>query len=95
MAKATNTPPAEVAQRPYFEEWEVKITSTEKKNRQNEKYIERTIDKLKIARPKVKITDEHAAILNDGVLHGNNTYAVMYFRPGATEPTLPEIIDEF
>jgi hypothetical protein len=52
-----------------YQEWEVKI----EKGR---------AEKLKINRHCVKITDDQAAVLNEGVVKGpNNTYAKMYFLP--------------
>jgi hypothetical protein len=52
-----------------YQEWEVKIEQGKAK-------------KLAISRPKVKITDDQADILNRGVIEGpNNTYAKMYFLP--------------
>jgi hypothetical protein len=53
----------------HYEEWEVKIPK-------NGEY-----EKLKCVRKCVKIEDEHAEILNEGVLWGGNTYAKMYFKP--------------
>lgn len=52
----------------HYQEWEVKIVGGK-------------AEKLKLSRKVVKITDEQAAILNDGVESGGNTYAKMYFLP--------------
>jgi hypothetical protein len=60
----------------HFEEWEVKITNNK-------------AEKLKVARPKVKITEDHAAILNHGYLYGNNTWAKLFYLPNTDEPVLP------
>lgn len=58
--------------KPGYEEWDVQITNT----KEGPKY-----EKLKIKRKRVLISEEQAEILNEGVLHGNNNYAVMYFLP--------------
>lgn len=52
----------------HYQEWDVKISTG-------------NYDKLKIVRPVVKITEDQAETLNEGVLHGGNTYAKMYFLP--------------
>ena len=36
--------------------------------------------KLKLVRPNVKITEEQAAILNEGVLNGANSIGTLYFK---------------
>jgi hypothetical protein len=51
-----------------YQEWEVKVNGGK-------------AEKLKISRSNVKITDEQADILNQGVETGGNTYAKMYFLP--------------
>jgi hypothetical protein len=51
-----------------YQEWEVKIENG-------------VVEKLKISRPLVKITEDQANILNTGVIEGSNTYAKMYFLP--------------
>lgn len=51
----------------HYEEWHVKINKN-------------VAEKMKINRACVKISDEQAEILNEGVLYGNNTYALMYFK---------------
>lgn len=80
MAKSkqvvTDTTDAPETDRPYFEEWEVKITRNK-------------AEKLKLARPRVKITEDQAAMLNDGRLYGGNTYTQLYYSPGADQPVLP------
>jgi hypothetical protein len=57
----------------YYEEWKCEV-------------INKKVDKLKITRPKVKITEAEAEILNRGILTGGNTIANMYFAPGADLP---------
>lgn len=52
----------------HYQEWDVKV-------------VGKTPEKLKIVRPVVKITEEEATILNEGVLLGDNTYGKMYFLP--------------
>jgi hypothetical protein len=59
-------------ERPHYEEWECKITMVDKKP---------VYEKLKLRRPRVLISEEQAEILNEGVLHGSNTLAHMYFLP--------------
>jgi hypothetical protein len=52
----------------HYQEWRVEIK-------------DKKAEKLKVLRPRVMITDEQAAILNQGVLEGpQNTYASMYYR---------------
>ena len=65
MAK---TKAAETTTRPHYEEWECKIV--------NGKH-----EKIKRKRPRVLISEEQAAILNEGVLKGDNNFALMYFLP--------------
>lgn len=60
--------PVKKAKHNHYEEWHVKISKN-------------IAEKMKINRPCVKISEEQAEILNEGVLYGNNTYAVMYFKP--------------
>jgi hypothetical protein len=36
--------------------------------------------KLKLVRPNVKITEDQAAILNEGVINGSNSIGTMYFK---------------
>lgn len=62
----------EVTEQPkseHYQEWDVRIT--------NGKYVE----KLKITRPVVKISDKEAEVLNKGVTNLANSYAKMYFKP--------------
>lgn len=56
----------------HYQEWECKIEN------ENGKPHAR---KIGISRPCVKIEDEHAEILNEGALHGSNSYVKMYFKP--------------
>lgn len=78
IAAVENVPgapaPEEVAQS-YFAEWEVKISREVKEDGTSTPKVE----KLKIKRPKVGITQEEADILNAGVADGENTYATMYY----------------
>lgn len=67
-AEGGEGPDGKTEEAPYFEEWECKITNGKQ-------------EKLKLARKKVKITEEEAKILNAGILQGSNTYGLMYFRP--------------
>ncbi len=62
-----------VEQPTHFEEWQVAIKQT-KEGPQHEK--------LRVLRKTVKITEEEAATLNNGVLLGGNNFAKMYFKPG-------------
>jgi hypothetical protein len=57
----------------YFEEWKCEV-------------INKKVDKLKVTRPKVKITETEAETLNRGILTGGNTIANMYFAPGEDSP---------
>jgi hypothetical protein len=57
----------------YYEEWLCNVSGKEAK-------------KLEVKRPKVKITEDEAIILNRGVLTGGNTYANMYFAPDSDTP---------
>ena len=57
----------------HFEEWECKVLNNK-------------CEKLKVIRPKVKITEVEADTLNRGLLVGGNTYAKMYFLPGEDNP---------
>lgn len=52
----------------YYEEWRVDIKDGK-------------AEKLKLVRKCVKITDEEAEILNNGVLTGFSTAPIMYFKP--------------
>jgi multidrug efflux pump subunit AcrB len=72
LEQELNEVPEVVEANPYgkkeYQEWEVKINGGK-------------AEKLKVSRQKVKITDEQADILNQGVETGGNTYAKMYFLP--------------
>lgn len=57
---------------PHYERWAVQIHKTDKGPK---------AEKLKIRQACVKITEDEAATLNHGVLHGGNSYAEMYFLP--------------
>jgi hypothetical protein len=52
----------------YYQEWRVDIKNGK-------------AEKLKIVRPVVKITDQEANTLNEGVLSGFSTAPIMYFKP--------------
>lgn len=71
-SKAPQSPQAEVQEvygaKKNFQEWRVQINN-------------KKIEKLKISREVVKITEEQAQILNEGVENGQNTYGFMYFLP--------------
>jgi hypothetical protein len=80
MAKAARQKPQEQSQEQvqekapvisdklHYQEWRVELKDGK-------------ADKLKIVRPVVKITEDQAAILNDGMLKGNNNIGNMYFLP--------------
>jgi hypothetical protein len=53
----------------FYEEWKVEKSAN-------------GIEKLKMLRPRVVITEFEAETLNVGVREGDNTYATMYFLPG-------------
>lgn len=55
-------------EREYYEEWNCQI-----KNGKPEK--------MKLTRGRVLISDEQAEILNEGRIHGGNSYALLYFKP--------------
>lgn len=63
----------EVKERPYYEEWNCQITP--------QKGQEPKVDKLKLTRKRVLISDEQADILNQGRIYGDNSYAKLYFKP--------------
>jgi len=65
-----------VKERPHYEEWYVRIKSGQ-------------VEKMKMKRPRVLISDEQAAILNEGTVNGFSTEPTMYYQPGAEEPMLP------
>jgi ATP:corrinoid adenosyltransferase len=105
MAKNEQKPGASVTvtTKTHYEEWPVQITVAEKRKR-GSKEVEKIVKHTKIGttpkRPRVMITDEQAAILNFGVLDGDNGFAVMYFKPGSDELINPfvdenDIVDEF
>jgi N-methylhydantoinase B/oxoprolinase/acetone carboxylase alpha subunit len=54
----------------WYEEWKVEIKQGGK-----------VVDKLKMTRPCVKISEEQAEILNEGRRYGGNTITEMYFKP--------------
>lgn len=60
---------------PVYQEWDVQIKTSKDENGKTQYSYE----KLKISRPVVKISEDEAAILNEGVLKGGNNYAKMYF----------------
>lgn len=61
----------------HFQEWRVEIHTEQKDG----KTVKRS-EKLKLMRPVVKITEDHAEVLNRGVIDGpGNKYALMYFLP--------------
>lgn len=66
---------------PVYQEWDVQIKTSKDENGKTQYSFE----KLKISRPAVKISEEEAAILNEGVLKGGNNYAKMYFPANTTE----------
>lgn len=66
---------------PVYQEWDVQIKTSKDENGKTQYSYE----KLKISRPAVKISEEEAAILNEGVLKGGNNYAKMYFPVNAAE----------
>ena len=49
-----------------FDEWECKVLGGK-------------VEKLKVKRSGVKITEEQAEILNEGIINGSNTYGSLYF----------------
>lgn len=59
-----------------FEEWECKVIPKTVGEMTTFEY-----EKLKLRRPSVKIKEEEATILNEGVLNGKNTLVMMYFKP--------------
>lgn len=72
--KAKSSVPAEGGTEVY-EEWNCQITAKTEDGKTTNSY-----DKLKKVRD-VKISEDEAAILNDGVLNGKNNYGKMYFKP--------------
>ena len=52
----------------HFQEWKVQVSNGK-------------VEKLKIMRACVKITDEQAEVLNRGIEQGGNQIALMYFKP--------------
>lgn len=60
---------------PVYQEWDVQVKISKDENGKTTYGYE----KLKISRPCVKISEQEADILNDGVLRGGNNYAKMYF----------------
>ncbi len=56
----------------HFTEWECKITRDPETKKPS-------AEKLKVVRRVVKITEQEAETLNEGVLNGNNTYGKLYF----------------
>lgn len=52
----------------HYEEWRVEIKKPGE------------YEKIKMVRPCVKIEDHQAEALNEGVVWGGNTYALMYFK---------------
>lgn len=58
----------EKPERPYYEEWYCRIK-------------EGKAEKLKLERKRVLISDEQAAILNEGRIKGPNSHALCYFKP--------------
>jgi len=75
-AASENQEAQQKTEKAHYQEWMVKI-STVKKGGENV----REYEKLKIIRPAVKISEDSANILNEGVLYGNNNIAKMYFLP--------------
>jgi hypothetical protein len=72
LEQQINEVPEVVEENPFakkhYQEWRVEIK-------------DKKAEKLKVLRPRVLITDEQAAILNQGVLEGpQNTYASMYYK---------------
>ena len=61
-------PETEPEEANYFEEWECKVANGK-------------AEKLKCVRKRVKITEQEAEVLNNGLLTGGNSYVKMYFRP--------------
>lgn len=58
----------------HYEEWRCEIKVGEDKKR--------TAEKVKLMRPKVKISDEEAETLNNGALNSpRQDYVLMYFKP--------------
>lgn len=70
--EAQETKPAKVKaakpEREYYEEWNCQIKGGK-------------AEKMKMKRARVLISDEQAAILNEGRIHGGNSYALLYFKP--------------
>lgn len=74
MAKASKAPvEGAPTDKVYFEEWECKITVSEKG--------EPEAEKLKKTRDCVKVTEAEAEVINSGLLYGKNTYAKLLFKP--------------
>lgn len=59
-----------------FEEWECKIIPKTEDGKTTFGF-----EKMKLRRPAVKITENEANVLNEGVLNGKNTLVMMYFKP--------------
>lgn len=81
MAKTTK-PAQTAATRPVFQEWEAKIIRKEGKPPEAEK--------LKCRRARVLISEEQAAVLNNGALYGPNTYVSMYFPADSNDAAAAE-----
>lgn len=64
--------------KPHYEEWRVEVHNSE-------------VEKIKMLRPKVKITEETAENLNNGVLGQKNVnYGLMYFLPESEAVVNPQ-----
>lgn len=69
--------PPEAPKNNSVEEWYCRITDTGNGM---------SVEKLKKQRDRVLISDEQAAVLNDGRIHGGNAHAYLYFAAGADAP---------
>ena len=58
--------------KPLFERWKCQVEHTDGKKK---------LTKLTLLKKGIRITEEQAETLNEGVLHGGNTYVEAYFLP--------------
>jgi hypothetical protein len=85
MAKSNKKSTGKAGETPtgkHYQEWRVEIKAEMDGDKVVKKY-----EKLKISRPCVKITDQEAETLNNGVLEGPNTFSLMYFKAEGAEKT--------
>jgi hypothetical protein len=66
----TYAPAPAKSKKPYHEEWTCQIRQTDKGP---------VFEKLKKLRENITMTEEQAAVLNTGLLHGPNNFGSMYF----------------